>query len=44
MKYVITESKMIEILNKALNFAFEGFDDVYYDWANYGCGMGGCVH
>jgi len=42
MKYVITESKMNEILNRVLNIAFEGFDDVYYDWANYGCGMGEC--
>jgi hypothetical protein len=42
MKYIITESKMNEILNRVLNIAFEGFDDVYYDWANYGCGMGEC--
>ena len=21
---------------------FDGFDDIYYDWANYMCGMGEC--
>jgi hypothetical protein len=21
---------------------FDGFDDIYYDWAQYNCGMGVC--
>ena len=42
MKYIIPESKMESILHKLLNMEFEGFDDVYYSWANYNCGMGEC--
>ena len=30
------------ILHKLLNTVFNGFDDIYYDWANYNCGMGVC--
>ena len=30
------------ILHKLLNTVFNGFDDIYYDWANYNCGMGIC--
>jgi len=29
-------------LHTLLNLLFEGFDDIYYDWANYNCGMGVC--
>lgn len=42
MKYIIPESKMESILHKLLNVEFDGFDDVYYSWANYNCGMGEC--
>ena len=42
MKIVITESKMRSTLNKLLNITFPGFEDIYYDWANYMCGMGEC--
>ena len=33
---------MMPILHKLLNTVFNGFDDIYYDWANYNCGMGVC--
>ena len=33
---------MMPILHKLLNTVFNGFDDIYYDWANYNCGMGIC--
>lgn len=42
MKYLISENQMMPILHKLLNTVFNGFDDIYYDWANYNCGMGVC--
>lgn len=33
---------MKPILHKLLNSVFDGFDDIYYDWASYNCGMGEC--
>lgn len=33
---------MRPVLHKLLNSVFNGFDDIYYDWANYNCGMGEC--
>lgn len=33
---------MSSILYRILNMEFEGFDDIYYDWGNYNCGMGEC--
>lgn len=42
MKYLITENQMKPVLHKLLNSVFNGFDDIYYDWANYNCGMGEC--
>ncbi len=42
MKYIISESKMSSILHRVLNMEFPGFDDIYYDWSNYNCGMGEC--
>ncbi len=33
---------MKPILRKLLNMVYEGFDDIYYDWADYNCGMGVC--
>jgi len=36
------ETKIKPILNNMLNMLFDGFDDIYYDWANYNCGMGEC--
>ena len=42
MKVIITESKMRSTLFKLLNLTFPGFEDIYYDWADYNCGMGVC--
>ena len=42
MKIVVTESKMRSTLLKLLNLTFPGFEDIYYDWADYNCGMGVC--
>ena len=36
------ETNIKPVLNDLLNMLFDGFDDIYYDWANYGCGMGVC--
>ena len=36
------ETKIKPILNNMLNMLFDGFDDIYYDWAQYNCGMGIC--
>ena len=33
---------MKPILHKLLNSVFDGFDDIYSDWASYNCGMGEC--
>jgi hypothetical protein len=30
------------VINNLLNMLFDGFDDIYYDWAEYNCGMGVC--
>jgi hypothetical protein len=30
------------ILHNLINMLFEGFDDIYYDWAEYNCGLGVC--
>jgi len=42
MKIIITESKLHNTLLKLLKITFPGFEDIYYDWANYNCGMGEC--
>ena len=36
------ETNIKPILNNMLNMLFDGFDDIYYDWAQYNCGMGVC--
>jgi len=38
----LNESRTNSSLNNLLNMLFDGFDDIYYDWANYMCGMGEC--
>lgn len=38
----LNESRTSSSLNNLLNMLFDGFDDIYYDWANYMCGMGEC--
>jgi len=42
MKYTIGENKMISVIHQVLNMEFQGFDDIYYDWADFNCGMGVC--
>lgn len=42
MKYTIGEDRMSEIIHQVLNLNFPGFDDIYYDWAEFNCGMGVC--
>ena len=42
MKYTIGEDRMSEIIHRILNMEFPGFEDIYYDWADFNCGMGVC--
>ena len=42
MDIIINENQLDSIIPELFNFLFDGFDDVYYDWANYYCGMGEC--
>ena len=42
MKVTITENRMYNLLNKSLEHLFDGFDDVYYTWADFNCGWGVC--
>jgi hypothetical protein len=42
MEVTITESKLSKIIHKYINMSFEGFDNCYYDWAEFDCGMGVC--
>ena len=42
MKVTITESKLTKFLHKYINMSFEGFDNCYYNWAEFNCGMGVC--
>jgi hypothetical protein len=41
-KVLREETKIKPILNNLVNMLFDGFDDIYYDWAQYNCGMGIC--
>ena len=42
MKYIITETKLNKILHQILKKEFDGFEDLWADWASYNCGMGVC--
>jgi hypothetical protein len=43
IRKVLKEDTNIKpVLNNLLNMLFDGFDDIYYDWAQYNCGMGIC--
>ena len=42
MKVTITESRLTKIIHNYINMSFEGFDNCYYDWAEFNCGMGVC--
>jgi hypothetical protein len=41
-KVLKEETNIKSVLNNLLNMLFDGFDDIYYDWAQYNCGMGVC--
>jgi hypothetical protein len=42
MKLIIPDNKLQSILLKLLKSEYKGYDDIYYSWANYNCGMGEC--
>ena len=42
MKVTITESRLTKVIHNYLDLSFEGFDNCYYDWAEFNCGMGVC--
>lgn len=42
MKVTITESKLTKVIHNYITMSFEGFDNCYYDWAEFNCGMGVC--
>jgi hypothetical protein len=42
MDVIISESKLTNVIHKYLTLSFEGFDNCYYDWAEFNCGMGVC--
>ena len=42
MDVIITEKRLTKVLYKYLNTRIKGFDECYYDWADFGCGMGVC--
>jgi hypothetical protein len=41
-KILREETNIKPVLSNLLNMLFDGFDDIYYDWAQYNCGMGVC--
>ena len=41
-KVLREETNIKPALNNLINILFDGFDDIYYDWAQYNCGMGVC--
>jgi hypothetical protein len=42
MKVIITENKLENILEKLLPVVFNGFEDIYWNWADFNCGWGVC--
>jgi hypothetical protein len=42
MNLIIPDNKLQSILLKLLKSEYKGYDDIYYSWANYNCGMGEC--
>ncbi len=41
-KVLREETNLKPVLHNLLNMLFDGFDDIYYDWAEFNCGMGVC--
>ena len=42
MKLIITESRIEQIIQKSLSIVFNGFEDIYWSWADFNCGWGVC--
>jgi hypothetical protein len=42
MKIIITESKMVNLIERVLDMYYPDLSNCYYDWAEYNCGMGVC--
>lgn len=42
MKLIITEDRLDNILKKTLSVVFDGFEDIYWNWADFNCGWGVC--
>jgi hypothetical protein len=42
MKLIIPDTKLQSILLKLIKSEYKGYDDIYYSWADYNCGMGVC--
>ena len=42
IRRILREELNKNMVRDLLNSIFEGFDDIYYDWAEFNCGMGVC--
>ena len=42
IRETLRQEAKTKLIRKLMNSLFEGFDDIYYDWAEYNCGMGVC--
>ena len=42
MKIIITENRLINLIERVLDLDYPNLSECYYDWAEYGCGMGVC--
>lgn len=42
IREILRQEAKTKLIRKLINSLFEGFDDIYYDWAEYNCGMGVC--
>ena len=42
IRETLRQEAKTKLIRKLMNSLFDGFDDIYYDWAEYNCGMGVC--
>ncbi len=42
IKRILREETNIKVMHNLVNMLFDGFNDMYYDWAEFNCGMGVC--
>lgn len=42
MKVSISESRFIKVMFTYLALSFDGFNECYYDWSDFDCGLGVC--